>query len=85
MAARCCASIGAVSASIIVHCVRGVRMTVRVWCARCMYGGTLLRLYWGGECFDYRALCTWCAYDRTCATSAHNSLTYLAAKYVAHG
>ena len=47
MAARCCASIGAVSASAIVHCVRGVRMTVR------------------------------------CATSAHDSLTDLAAKYVA--
>ena len=28
MAARCCASIRAVSASAIVHCVRGVRMTV---------------------------------------------------------
>ena len=49
MAARCCASIGAVSASAIVHCVRGVRMTVR------------------------------------CATSAHDSLTYLAAKYVPNG
>ena len=49
MAARCCASVGAVSASVIVHRVCGVRMTVR------------------------------------CATSAHNSLTYLAAKYVANG
>ena len=49
MAARSCASIVAVSASVIVHCVRVVRMTVR------------------------------------CTTSAHNSLTYLAAKYVASG
>ena len=49
MAARCCASIAAVSASAIVHCVHGVCMTVR-W-----------------------------------ATSAHDSLTYLAAKYVANG
>ena len=49
MAARCCASFGAVRALVIVHCVHGVRMTVR------------------------------------CATSAHDSLTYLAAKYVANG
>ena len=49
MAARCCASIGVVSASAFVHGVRGVCMTVR------------------------------------CATSAHDSLTYLAAKYVANG
>ena len=48
MAARCCASIGAVSSSAIVHCVSGVRMIVR------------------------------------CATSAHDSLTYLF-KYVANG